>query len=150
MDKIALVERYNLRSVFDLMKMVACHLTGRELRLRVRAPLEDDKYIRGTTRVALDGVPVVDLDPNWSTGGEQELRTYLHELAHVVLHSEKTKRSNVDQRERSLPAKTPEEKAVTSSWEREAEAWSEKRMKFAVDPDQVFDFESALWKLLTY
>lgn len=132
-----------IKTQFDLMRVLAFRLAGREVIVRMGEPKTTSSL--GTTHIDVDGVPVVTIMP-----GMDGLDTYLHEVAHVRLHADMMTPSNLDQaKPRSVTVSKAEKRP---SWDDQADrlrdTWLAYGKKHA-DPTLPED-EGVLWALMDY
>jgi hypothetical protein len=132
-----------IRTQFDLMRVLAQKLAGREVIVRMQTPKTTGSL--GTLHINQDGIPVLTIMP-YLDG----LDTFLHECAHVRLHADKMVRSDLDQAKPRAVTVNKAEKQP--SWELQADALRDHWLSYGrqhADPTQPDD-EGILWALMDY
>lgn len=91
----ALEARIDRVMLWPMMKFAAPLIAGKPCLVKRREPTTKNSW--GVTSLNMDGTPVITLSPYLVEQGEREyLRIYLHELAHVKLHTSILRRSTSD------------------------------------------------------
>lgn len=91
----ALEARIDRAMLWPFMKFAAPIIAGKPCLVKRREPTTKNSW--GVTSLNMDGTPVITLSPYLAEQGEREyLRVYLHELAHVKLHTGVLSRSTSD------------------------------------------------------
>ena len=134
-----------IRTVFDLMRVLGNRLAGRSCVIRMQEPATTNSY--GTMQVRPDGVPEIHISPGL---GPQTIKTFLHELAHVRLHYKQIKPSHIHT---AAPRTvTVRKEAKRPIWESQADALRDEWLAYGkrhADPT-LPDEEGILWALLDY
>jgi len=134
-----------LQTVYDLMRVLANRLAGREVIVRMQDPVTTNSL--GTVQINQKGVPIIHIAP-WL--GEHTISTYLHELAHVRLHADQMTRSNLDQAAPRSVTVSKSDKRPT--WEAQADQLRDQWLAYGkahADPSLPGD-EGVLWALINY
>ena len=100
-----------IRTQFDLMRILANRLAGREVIVRLQEPAT--KGSLGAMSIGPDGIPVILISPSL---GQWTIETLLHEIAHVRLHANQMTRSTSHQ----APARS-----ITVSQDQKRPAWED-------------------------
>ncbi len=107
-----------------LMQLAAPYIAGKPCILKRRDPASRDAA--GLTTVNMQGVPIVTLMPSLQDEGDQVLlKTYLHELAHVRLHSGMIRRTNTDMQPPNSKETPPSPREYENEANDQAKAWLE-------------------------
>ena len=107
-----------------LMQLAAPYIAGKPCILKRRDPASINAA--GLTTVSMKGIPIVTLMPSLQDEGDQVLlKTYLHELAHVRLHSGMIRRTNTDMQPPNSKETPPSPREYENEANDQAKAWLE-------------------------
>jgi len=107
-----------------LMQLASQYIAGKPCVLKRRDPASIGAV--GLTTVNMQGVPIVTLMPSLQDEGDQVLlETYLHELAHVRLHSGMIRRTNTDMQPPNSKETPPSPREYENEANDQAKAWLE-------------------------
>jgi hypothetical protein len=131
-----------VKTVYDLMSEVACHLARKPVRVR----FEHNKGYSGLCRTDSSGITTIDIEPSLQWFEEEFLRVFLHEVSHAKNHSFIPMELEVS--DRIEPVQGSAYKLKEFQADTEAQAW----LRFAEqnrDKTEQY-FEGCLYSLLHY